>query len=346
MVYKEQLQHLDVLKGSIIFLVVVGHAFHFGFDYYRSTLLYILRSIDMPIFLFLSGLLGAGAIKFERASVINYWLKKGRQLLLPLTTLPFLYALFFGIEFEHLVFDRMHGGYWFTLVLFEMFLLLFIVRWINSLVNKSENPAIEVGLTLASLAFVLLIDEPWQRVHPITWEALSWGKTNYLYYYFLFGYFVGRYHKLQELISSLPLQTASFFIFLLGMYWTVTRRELFDGILTSFSGLILAYGTAKRVGDSPSRMNRLLSYLGKESRTIYLTHYFFLFSAPMVGKYLLSLKNLERIFMWELLASGMYALIVIAVTLLAVKLITGNPVLSLLFYGRKSREVGGREAIA
>lgn len=332
---KAHIQYLDVLKGVIIFLVVVGHAFHFGFEYYRSTLLYILRNIDMPIFLFLSGFLGAGALSFDLKSAGRYWVKKARQLLLPLCTLPVLYALFFEIEWEHLLLDRMHGGYWFTLTLFEMFVLLYGLRYINSLVNKAERPWVEVLLAGLSLTFVLAIDKPWHDVHPVSWEALSWGKTNYLYYYFLFGYFVGRYPRLEVVISSTPAQLLSTLIFVACLYYEVTYHRVLEGIPASLSGVVMAYSTAKKMGNIPSRFNGLWAYLGRESRTIYLTHYFLLFSAPMVGKFLKGFKSDARVFLWESLAASIYAVIVIVATLLVVRMLKSNAYLNTLFYGKK-----------
>lgn len=332
---KQHIQYIDVLKGVTIFLVVVGHAFHFGFEYYRSPLLYVLRSIDMPIFLFLSGMLGATALKFSGADIVAYWSKKARQLLLPLCTLPFLYAWIYNIDLEHLLLDRMHGGYWFTLTLFEMFLLLYVVRYLNHHFNKGEKPIFELSLAILSLIFVLLIDEPWRIAHPISWEALSWGKMNYLYYYFLFGYFVGKYSQLERLISSQEAQVISAIVFVVCTYAEYQGHLLMDRIPASFSGLVMAYATAKYLGEKNTRINHFWSYLGKESRTIYLTHFFFLFTAPAVGQFLKDFKGTKRIFLYEVGTASIYALIVIAATLLLVKLFKSNAYLNTLFYGKK-----------
>lgn len=335
MTEKLHVQYLDVLKGIVIFLVVVGHAFHFGFAYYRSPLLEVLKSIDMPIFLFLSGFLGATSIKFDGESFRKYWVKKFRQLLLPLTTLPFLYAYVYNISWSHLLFDRMHGGYWFTLTLFEMFILLYLVRWINSLVNKEDSPFIEVVIAVISLAVVLLIDSPWERLHKLSWEALSWGKMNYLYHYFLIGYFVGKYKSIEAVITAPIIHALSGIVFFFCIYEAMTDRRILEGIPASLSGLIFMYASIKQIGNSSTLSNRCLSYLGKESRTIYLTHYFFLFSAPMVGTWLLSLKGTSRIFLWEVMSASIYALVVVAITLIMVKLIRSSSVLDTLFYGKR-----------
>lgn len=332
---KAHIQYLDVLKGITIFLVVVGHAFHFGFAYYSSTLLYVLRSIDMPIFLLLSGMLGAGTLDFSLVGARRYWAKKLRQLLLPLCTLPFIYALIYGIDWEHLLLDRMHGGYWFTLTLFEMFVLLYLVRYINSLINKAGRVWVELLIALASLAFVLLIDKPWQMAHPQSWEALSWGKMDYLYYYFLLGYFVGRYRRLENWISSDKAQILSAIIFAGSIYMELKGYKLLEGIPASLSGAIMAYATAKKLGNSPSPTNKVLAYLGRESRSIYLTHYLLLFSAPMVGTFLKGLGSSQRIFLWEALSATLYALVVVVATLALVRLFRSSPYLDTLFYGKK-----------
>lgn len=333
---KRHIQYIDVLKGVIIFLVVVGHAFHFGFEYYRSTLLYVLRSIDMPVFLFLSGMLGAKAFSFDIPSLRDYWLKKARQLLLPLCTLPVLYALIFNISFEHLILDKMHGGYWFTLSLFEMFVLLFGVRLINHIINKQQSIAVEAVIAILSIAFVLLIDAPWQAYSPQSWEALSWGKTNYLYYYFLVGYFAGKYPFIEKFISKDSTQYMAFVVFFTCIYQETTSHRILEGIPASLSGLIMAYATAKKLGQSDSRINRFWAYLGRESRTIYLTHFFLLFSMPMVGRFLKeNLKSVERIFLWEAISASVYALVVIGATLLLVTMLKSNAYLNTLFYGKK-----------
>lgn len=335
MAEKNHLQYLDVYKGAIIFLVVVGHAFHFGFAYYQSPLLTMLKSLDMPSFLFMSGFLGAGVLSFDRKSIVSYWLKKSRQLLLPLATLPFLYAYLYKLDMMNILLDKMHGGYWFTFSLFEMFVLVYLVRVLNRLINKKNSAFVEVVLSLLSLAFVLLIDDPWQQHHVRSWEALSWGKMNYLYYYFLFGYFVGRFKELEQVITTPIIHALSGIAFVLLLKHDVHAKPMLDGLLTSFSGVLFAYATVKQIGNLKTRANSLLSYLGKESRTIYLTHYFFLCSVPIAGNFLKTQVGSERIFLWELLLSFTYAGLVVAVTLVAVRIIRSSKILDTLFYGKR-----------
>lgn len=332
---KQHYQHLDVLKGVTIFLVVVGHAFHFGFTYYRSPILLALRSMDMPIFLFLSGLLAAGAVSFDREGARAYWLKKSRQLLLPLLTLPTLYAILYEIPAREMIGDMMHGGYWFTLVLFEMFVLLYGVRLLDHLVNHEQKPLLELLLLTLSLALVLLISPHWARLSPITFEALSWGKLDYLYVYFLLGYIAGRYPEVRSAMVSTPIQAFSGVAFVLLIYIEYTSHQVLSGVPASLSGMTFAYATAFRLGQSNTVSNRAIASLGKESRTVYLTHYLFLFTAPMGRTFLTGLPRGGRTLLWELLLSFGYAALVIAVTLVAVRIIKSNPLLACLCYGKR-----------
>lgn len=333
---KTHLQHLDVLKGVTIFFVVVGHAFHFGYEYYRSPLLTMLVSMDMPIFLFISGLLGASTLKFGTTEIVAYWRKKSRQLLLPLITLPTLYAIIHRIPSSEIWLGRMHGGYWFTLVLFEMFVLLYIVRWINEYVNRQRHPLIELALLGSSLIGVLIIDPVWHDLAPQSYEAMSWAKTSQLYLYFIIGYLAGRYELFRAwLCSPLVHATTGIAFVLLVRHDYILGTPMLGGVATSLTGMIFAYATACAIGDRESYANRLWAYLGRESRTVYLTHFFILFSAPGVGEWLRSQPTTSRTIMWEAIASSSYALIVIALTLIIVRIIRSSAILDLLCYGKR-----------
>lgn len=332
---KPHLQHLDVLKGVIIFFVIVGHAFHFGFAYYQSPILMALRSMDMPVFLFLSGLLGAGALDFSRDGARAYWLKKGRQLLLPLLLLPTLYAMMYGITAREMIGGMMHGGYWFTWVLFEMFVLLYGVRLIDHHINPERSPLIEVMLLIISLSLVGIVDPHWQRLSPATYEAFSWGKMNYLYLYFVLGYLTGCYPMLHGALTTTATQAISALAFTLLLYVQYHGHTILDGYLTSISAVAFAYSTAHRMGQGHTWGNRLLAAVGRESRSLYLTHYFFLFSAPMIKPFLTAMPRGSRVVMWELLCSFGYAAIVAGVTFVVVRIIRSNAILDCLCYGKR-----------
>lgn len=333
---RQHIQYLDVLKGIVIFFVVVGHAFHFGFSYYQSPLLAVLRSVDMPIFIFLSGYLAAmGSLRFDGKGYKAFWFKKARQLFLPLITLPTFYALFYSISAQEMLFGIHHGGYWFTWVLFLMFVLWFVFRVANHYLNPRQDRLVEISFASLTLFFVIAVDTPWQINSPISYTAMSWGKMNYLYHYFLIGYFVGRYSAFREQLLH-PLTTAlATLAFAWFIYLECTHRAVLGGIPASMCGVAMAFGLAYRLGHSLNRINSCLAYLGRESRTIYFTHYFFLFTVPFVHDFLVGLRRLGgRALGWEIICAFSYAALVVALTLFAVRLIKANPYLAWLCYGK------------
>lgn len=332
---KHHMQHIDVLKGIVIFLVVVGHSFHFGFSYYRSPLLAVLRSIDMPIFVFLSGYLASKPLEFSFGGHIAFWRKKARQLFLPLITLPTLYALFYSVSFDEMLFGIHHGGYWFTWVLFEMFVLWFVFQLLNHYTNPEGDVTLETLWAMLTLAFVLWVDLPWKAYSPMTHEAFSWGKMNYLYHNFLIGYFVGKYSSFERILIRPEVTALSALLFTLLIYTECTSAPVMGGIPASLSGLVMAFGLVNHLGKGDSRLNRLAGYLGQESRTIYFTHYFFLFSVPMVKPFLFGiLRDGGRTISWEIGLSVLYAAIVVSITLMVVRLIKANSILAFLCYGK------------
>lgn len=334
--HKSHWQHIDVLKGVAIFLVVVGHAFHFGFAYYGSPLFLVLRSIDMPIFVFLSGYLAAaGTLRFDAAGYGAFWRKKARQLFLPLLTLPTIYAIFYSIPAEEMLWGVHHGGYWFTWVLFEMFVLWFVFRLLNHYTNPNHSSMLEVLWALLTLSFVLWIDHPWQSISPQTYGAFSWGKMHYLYHQFLLGYFVCRYPRLEAGLIRPEVMALATILFVYLIYTEYTLGSVLGGIPASLSGVVMALGLATHLGKAKTRINSLLAYLGSESRTIYFTHYFLLFSVPMVRPFLFDTINAGgRVFMWEVLSACLYAALVVVATLVVVKLLKANPILAFLCYGK------------
>lgn len=340
MLSDKHLQHIDVLKGVVIFFVVVSHAFHFGFAYYSSPLRTALISLDMPVFMFLSGYLAAlGRLDFTTEGYEEFWRKKARQLFLPLLTLPIGYAYFYGIPMQEMIFGVHHGGYWFTWVLFLMFVLWFVFRLADHYLNRERSALLEVLFALLTLFFVLIIDLPWKEGYAWSYEAMSWGKLNYLYHHFLIGYFVARYPSIERILVN-PALTALFVLaFLALIYIECTHRAVLGGIPASLFGVWAAFGMVQQLGRGKDKLTRIFSYLGSESRTIYFTHYFFLFSIPWIGNFLKELRYTGlRVFGWEVIFSMSYAVVVISITLLAVRLIKSNPILAWMCYGKAMEE--------
>lgn len=142
-------EYLDVVKGIAIVMVVMGHL---TLDIIREPIFNIIDSVHMPAFVLVSGYLASrgllGLREGGQHDYKNYWRKKAIQLLLPLVLLPLAYVKFFDFEIESLVFDTYHAGYWFTLCLFELFVMLYLSIYL-SIADIQEASALGRGYVRA-----------------------------------------------------------------------------------------------------------------------------------------------------------------------------------------------------
>lgn len=340
---RKHIQYLDVLKGIVIFLVVVGHAYHFGFAYYRSPLMLILRSIDMPIFCFLSGYLAyRGWRSVEQGGVWHQLRRKCIQLLVPLGLLPSLYALCYDVGWREMLLGVHHGGYWFTFVLFQLFVLYALFRVLNARLNAYEDGQVELSLALLMIFCVLLLNMHWEQWHQASYTALSWGKLHYLFPYFLLGHMASKHARLEALMRKgwvIALSGVAFF-FLIYQEYRVGR--VLGGEPASLMGLIFMYGAVSQLGQEQTRMNSLWAYLGRESRSIYLLHYFFLFSVPWLKPLLEEELVGKRMLMYEVAPALAYAVLVVCMSLLVVRLLRTSPILELLCFGKEIKPLKKR----
>lgn len=333
---RKHIQSLDVLKGIVIFLVVVGHAYHFGFAYYSSPLLLILRSIDMPIFCFLSGYLAhRGWRSLEQGGAWYQLRRKCIQLLVPLFLLPTLYALCYAVGWREMLLGVHHGGYWFTFVLFQLFVLYALFRVLHARLNPEGSLQVELSLALLMVFGVLILNMHWEQWHSPSYTAMSWGKLHYLFPYFMLGHMASKHARLEALMRADWMIALSGIAFFCLIYREYTVGRVLGGEPASLMGLTFMYGAVSKLGQEQTRMNSLWAYLGRESRSIYLLHYFFLFSVPWLKPLLEGELVGKRKLMYELAPALGYAILVVCMSLLVVRLLRTSPVLELLCFGKE-----------
>ena len=117
----KRLHFLDALKGFAIILVVAGHLMiRLGISGYDNVLWTFIVSLHLPLFFFVSGYFAE-----NKVSRLNVIAKKAQLLLLPGIIFFILYTIYKGgspLSFLKYGFQE----YWFTFVLFEMFLIYFL----------------------------------------------------------------------------------------------------------------------------------------------------------------------------------------------------------------------------
>lgn len=348
--------HLDLLKGVAIVLVICGHIFVFGNNHqggHENIVLWrVLESVHMPLFMMLSGYL---ATSIRPINLVDFVKTKATRLLLPLVFLPSLYFICFDQNIKLILSQTKKGGYWFTFVLFGIMIIFYLLKWFNSKINKRKLLYIEVGLGACSILIVLLLDGVLHGIKDAFFERiLSFNQVNWLYKYFMLGYFVHRIPKLEATLRHdyiLSTLVFSFIILMALPYQGVTWGNdwsFYHGLigidleaLQTLSGVLALYSFGLCVYNLgiDNRGTRLLIHLGRESLPIYLTHYFFLPVLPMMTPFLLQLPSKAAAFSWELLFAFLGAMWVLLLTLGTIRLVKLSPTLTMLLYGEKRRNL-------
>lgn len=133
---KERLNYIDWLKGIAIITVVMGHVTAFDFlsltDSSKSFVNRFIVSLQMPLFIFLSGLV----VNYKFESVIassKKLLYKAWILLVPVILLGVPYALWRGFTIYEFIINPTKYGYWYLITLFELYVVYYVVFSYNFL---------------------------------------------------------------------------------------------------------------------------------------------------------------------------------------------------------------------
>lgn len=344
---KERIQYFDILKGVAIFLVVMGHVIAICIrDIDNAFLFKLIDRIHMPIFFFIAGYFSYKVL-FKAPDIK----KRAIQLLIPFFVVSALWVVYYphsGLQsplsttFSGMYHDVWKNGYWFTLVLFEICLIYALSTFVLR----------KLGNFWLRLMFIIVV---WiglyfsQRLvgHNVA-VLLSLGFVVKFYTVFFLGVFMReRDDVFKRLNASSTFFTIVLIIGAYLMYMSAYSWE-FDCIgertllainiaLTMCVALIAVRlaqvwsGKVYCVSPDGNRIARMWTYLGKESLSIYLLHYFFLFPLTFMQQ---PMRVMELGFVPCLVVSMVVAAVIVAVTLGANYIISQSKLLSLLLTGK------------
>lgn len=350
---KQRIAYFDLLKGIAIFLVVMGHALTMCIRQIDAAFLFkILGEIHMPVFFFISGFL---TYKTSSGSdFVSPKLKKRFiQLIVPFFVVSALWIWYFPHShlmspisscLQDMYCSYWKDGYWFTLCLFELFLIyLPLSRILSKLQSLWQQIAVTVIVYIALILLSAYVSFPDEN-----FDIAGIGLLTRFFPIFMAGIFANKYkNAYRRICTDSRWFTIASILFIFSWYsvvypWDLPFLPNWSSYVASpiehFSLIVIAVSVISpwsdkqfATGHSPSLVARYFDYLGKESLSIYLLHYFLLFpltplQAPLqeIGLPLVPLS----------LISAIVAFLVIAVTLFVAHLIGKSKLLSLLLIGK------------
>ncbi len=312
-------------------LVIYSHICHFCFGDYLLGFNAVFFLFRLPCFFFISGWL------FETMARKPFWQVAHRKMMVQLVpTFIFLFLLAPPPEFFHQL-GALKGGYWFTFVLFEFFILYMLS------VRLCRKWDFVVALLIALGSFIYSRYYHVIQASAVGWQVHAVSSLGFLsvvvWRYFLFFYigaWVKRYFETFVRWTDKPVVivviTAVFTFVASTPHKNILLYEIMRFYVGGISGMIMVFCFFRLSASWLQRihLSKPLQYVGTRTLDIYLLHYFFL------PRFLLSysgqLHNYNSSAI-EFVIIMSIALLVLGVTLLASYLIRLSPFLRHYLFG-------------
>ncbi|MBR1552186.1 MAG: acyltransferase [Muribaculaceae bacterium] len=354
----KRIQHFDVLKGIAIFMVVMGHVIAMcirGLD--GAFLFKFIEQTHMPIFFFISGYLTYAATERNLFKTPNLK-KRFMQLIIPFLVITPLWVLYFphsGLQsplsdnLPALYRAYWKDGYWFTLCLFELFLVYYPL---SLLLRRLRRAWMQIAAIVATYALliglaVLFSNEEANVDYP------GLGLLARFFPIFIMGVMAHHWRKAFDKAchnsSWIAAATVTFAIafFIVAYRWDMPWAE--NNAVASainyllmppmqLSLIVLAIAMAEPwchrefLSDGkPGRLARYFDLMGHKSLGIYLLHYFFLFPLTALQE---PLRQMALSAVPLAVVSATVAFAIVAVTLLVIYALERSRLLAFLFLGQ------------
>ena len=351
-----RIEYVDSIRGFAIILVVIGHIllFSYGDKPDNNWLFRLIYIFHMPLFFFISGYLTykeKSSVTFQKLK--SEFTKKTLSIFLPTITIIGISAFIYNYSFSRILFDPMKIGYWFTFVLFQTFILYFLIKFILDKYFSHNIVETIVFIFIILLSFILsnfrfYLDIPWVK-------ALSFNQTicyiqfflvgilakkhqtiflklcnNHFFIFIVFSLAVFLFHQHENVESGLykviPQITSYYEDVESGLYKVIPRIASYCCLLFVF----IVFYRYQETFSSQTKLGKSLTYIGQHTLEIYFLHYFFLFKLPIFNNYLLEHpQNFLLIF----IVTVVLAILLVVWCLFLTKIINIIKPLSYLLFG-------------
>lgn len=359
-----RIEWIDAMRGFTMILVVFNHIEHFGFEYTNDvgSLRLFFGLFRMPLFFFVSGFIAYRSSQvFDTNNLKSLITKKLRIQIVP--------TIIFGCIFSVTVYASMRGysnplrgigsmiidssknGYWFTIVLLEMFIVYYII----SFYCANNKHQISKVLFFTALQFWIIsypctndniVNNGTIRLNTPTLiqAGINCFSLNRLFYYFqwfVFGNIIARNRDTFFEIIKNGKATAVIlmsFVCLFMVYNSIDNIYIHNilKVVLGYLGLLIVvsfFFTYQDSFKSDRVIGNALQYVGKRTLDIYLIHFFLIPSIPCIGAWFIDNPNVVI----ELTLVTILSILVVITCLIISNILRISPLLSHYLFGVKKQ---------
>lgn len=319
-------------------IVVFGHVLlTMGIGGYDSFLSSVLLTFRMPLFFFVSGFFSYRISSWWNRQKVTDVLKRKMQAQV-LCTLTFLSV------FQYVTIGKvniLHGfdGYWFTIVLFQMYLIYLVLSLVSHKIRFNI-----VITSLISLSFLGVIVLAFYGRSSWIWNFLCWENLCKYMQFFTLGIICSKYRdhlfKLLDNSMFILIVTLGWIVCMLIWYnndaqslFPITYSFIHD-ILVRYLALmtiVSIFYSSRIVLSDDSKGIGLLRFIGRRTLDIYMIHYFFLPDLNMLSPWLQSNNTI----IFQIIIASILTTAIVAMCLLVSAVLRHSKILESWLFGVK-----------
>lgn len=273
---QQRLEYIDALRGLAIMLVVMMHIPQYGFGlpmggFYMKCA----TMLAVPLFFFISGLLSHGELAPPNLSTYR---KRVGVILVPTIVIGGFYTLLNHMDMETVMLDKFKAGYWFTITLFEYYVIHDFVK----MMACKRQVVYDVMLIVVAFACYVVAMPTVQKVYANYAIPQMLGLPQWKYFiFYVLGIFMRRYsHVLQSERGGFGI----LLLFILAYGSNAIGEFRWSGLLYNANlllqevAIVLAayyvFSKSQNIFSSTTRLGKCMVALGTHTLEIYLLHYF------------------------------------------------------------------------
>lgn len=332
---KERLEYIDRLKGLAMIMVVAGHIITFCGLGYDNIYMDNIVMINMPLFLFLNGLVVS---KPSKTNGIEYLRKKTCQILIPFLAWGLIITLYKGETYVNFLSHYWKFGYWYLIVLFEFYLIYIPISLFSLKVGKSTKSSNLIFISCIVVGYLVVRAVP--RFLPnLVMSLTSYFQILEYYPFFFMGVLIKKYDVAKVLISHRNVVMTIILLITSGFYY-LWMEDIYHPIAEFFlriAAIIMLYVYFMLWNNNQQHsmtlyIDRGLKRIGMHTLSIYMIQYFFF---RMID--LKTFMHILDVSGNSLLLIGLCVFMSVLVCYLCIlveKVISTSDVLSLIFLGK------------
>lgn len=358
-----RIEWIDAMRGFAIIVIVFNHIEHFGFGYCNEvgSLRNLLTLVQLPIFYFISGYLALQPSQLITKDCRRFVQQKVYALFIPTIIFGCLFSVTVYASIRgyanplrgicSMIIDSAKNGYWFTIVLLEMFIVYYVASYYCA---NSKRQTSKVLLLIAVLFWA--VSYPCTNDHIVNNGAirldapnlvqaaincLSLNRLFYYFQWFVFGNIFARnketlFEKIKD--GKTPAIILVSFVCLYLVYNTIDNVYIYNvlKVVLGYLGLLIIvsfFYTYQDSFKSDSFIGKSLQYVGKRTLDVYLIHFYFIPSLPCIGAWFIENPNVVI----ELAFVTILSILVVITCLIISNILRISPLLSHYLFGVKKQ---------